>query len=93
MAPASIDALGGALASFAFGLAGVIGNGVSAFGKRQARQGRLRRAARAELLLALLAARMSAIAYVDFAEPGGARIISRPFGVSMHRCISSSMTT
>jgi hypothetical protein len=65
MAPASIDALGGALASFAFGLAGVIGNGVSAFGKRQARQWRLRRAARAELLLALLAARMSAIAYVD----------------------------
>ena len=65
MAPASIDAFGGALASFAFGLAGVIGNGVSAFGKRQARQWRLRRAARAELLLALLAARMSAIAYVD----------------------------
>jgi len=67
-----LSSVGGALASLAGSsvgvgswLASVVGNGVVDFGSRQARQWRLKKAVRADLLLALLAARLSAVAYVE----------------------------
>ena len=63
-----LGAIAGALARSGVGvlttLASAIGNGVGAYGSRQARQWRLRKATRADLLLALLAARLSAVAYL-----------------------------
>ena len=88
MAPRAGGVVSAVLSGVGLWLASTVGNGLTAYGHRQARQRLLKKAPRTDILLALLAVRLSSVAYLgtqkevkeslsspDIDVPGGLELV------------------